>query len=198
MFRLHLFLIAATLGLLVALPAQASDAGLDFNSHSFNIYANTALGRFVPNTANAELGAGFLYDDQNEGDHLKFFHVDLLATGSAGVPGLEGGIGFRGFYGDREHFSGGGLALGGQIAYYFPQYNRLGLSGGLWYSPNVLTGGNFQHYFQYDLDVNYQVLRQATVYVGYRRVELPVEGPEANIRAHAPSQGFHLGIRVNF
>lgn len=198
MFRSPLFLIATALGLLAALPAQASDLGLDFNSHSFNIYANTALGRFVPNTANAELGAGFLFDDQNEGDHLKFLHGDLLATGGLGVPGATGGIGLRGFYGDREHFSGGGLAIGGRVAYYFPQYDRLGLSGSLWYSPSVLTGGNFQHYFEYDFDINYQVLRQATVYAGYRRLELPVEGPEANIRAHAPSQGLHAGIRISF
>jgi len=198
MLRSRLLSIAAAFGLFAALPTQASDAGLDFNGHSFNVFADTALGRFVPNAANAEVGAGFLFDSQNDGDHLKFLHADLLATGSLGVPGATGGIGLRGFYGNREHFSGGGAAIGGRMAYYFPQYNRLGLSGYLWYSPNVLTGGNFQHYFEYGLDINYQVLQQATVYAGYRRLTLPVEGPEANIRARAPNQGLHAGIRISF
>lgn len=197
MNRYRALLIAATLSLLAALPAHASDLGLDFNSHAFNIDGHTDLGRFVPNAANAQLGAGFLYDAHTEGDHLKFLHGDILATGSAG-PGASGGVGLRGFYGNREHFSGGGVAIGGRVAYFFPRFNRLGISGSLWYSPNVLTGGNFQHYFEYGVDINYQVLRQATVYAGYRRLELPVEGPESGIRARAPSQGLHVGLRINF
>lgn len=188
---------SSVLGLLVSLPAHASDVGLDFNTHSFNLDGHTELGRVIPNSVNGELGAGFLYDTESEGDHLKFLHGDVLATGSAG-PDLTAGVGLRGFYGDREHYSGGGVAVGGHLRYIFPRFNRLGVSGGLWYSPNVLTGGNFQHYFQYGADVEYQILRQASIYAGYRRVELPVEGPASGTRPRAPSQGFHIGLRLQF
>lgn len=198
MSKAHLLVLAVVLGVATTLSAHASDIGIDFNDHSFNAYAGTPLHNFVPDVMNAVVGAGFLFDDHNPGDYLKFMHVDLVTTGSLGMTGAAGAVGLRGFYGNREHFSGGGLSLGGWVSYYFPAYDRIGLSGELWYAPNILTGGNYQHYFQYGLDVDYQLLRQATVYAGYRRLELPISGPSGSIRTDAPSQGFHLGIRIEF
>lgn len=198
MSKASLLVFVVLLGMAGALSAHASDVGADFNDHSLNVYGGTALQSFVPSAVNAAVGGGFLFDDHNPGDYLKFIHIDLVTTGGLGVNGATGSVGLRGFYGNREHFSGGGLALGGRVSYYFPAYNRIGLSGGLWYAPNILTGGDFQHYFQYGIDVDYQLLRQATVYAGYRRLDLPISGPAGSVRADAPSQGFHLGIRIEF
>lgn len=198
MSKARLLVFAVMLGAVGTLSAQASNVGADFNDHSFNIYGGTALQNFFPSVVNAAVEGGFLFDDHNPGDYLKFTHVDLVTTGSLGMSGATGAVGVRGFYGNREHFSGEGLAVGGWISYYFPEYNRIGFSGGLWYAPNILTGGNAQHYFQYGLDVDYQLLRQATVYAGYRRVELPISERGWLARADAPSQGFHLGIRIEF
>lgn len=210
MLRMKLIFSVLALSLFVALPAAAqtrtvgvgdinsTNLGLDFNGNSFNAYGNTPLSRFIRNARNAEIGAGFLYDAHTEGDHLRFFHADLLATGSFGVPGASGGIGVRGYFADRSHFDGAGAAIGGRLDYFFPRYNRLGVTADLWYSPDVLTGGDYQHYLQYGIDVNYQLLRQAAIYVGYRRLLLPVQGPAYATTPHAPDQGWHLGIRVSF
>ena len=198
MFKTRLLVFAVMLGAIVPLSVQASNVGADFNDHSFNIYGGTALQNFIPGAVNTAVEGGFLFDDHNPGDYLKFVHADLVTTGSLGINGATGAIGLRGFYGNREHFSGEGLALGGWVSYYFPAYNRIGFSGGLWYAPNILTGGNYQHYFQYGLNVDYQLLRQATVYAGYRRLDLPISGSVGTGRADAPSQGFHLGIRIDF
>lgn len=191
-------LLAAS-GVVFTVPASAQQLGLDFNGYSFDFFGSMLLNKLAPTgPSNAEVGAGFIYDTQNHGDHLKFFRADLMVSGDFGVPGATGAVGVRGFYGDREHFSGGGLALGGELDYFLPQYNRLGVTGSIWYAPDVLTGGNFQHYLQYGADLNYRVLRQATVFVGYRRLLLPVEGSQYNVRAHAPDQGWHVGLRVKF
>lgn len=175
-------------------PAAAQQAGIDFNGYSFNVFGSMPISR-APNT---QAAAGFIYDDKNTGDHLRFVHADFLATGGLGVPGATAGVGARGFFADRDHFDGAGFAIGGQVEYYLPRYNRLGVLANLWYAPGVLTPGDYRRYLQYGADLNYRVLRQATVSVGYRRLLLPVDGARYNQVAHAPDQGWHIGLRVDF
>lgn len=174
--------------------ATAQQLGADFNGYSVNFFGSMPISRSPATTA----GAGFIYDGQNAHDHLRLLYANLLARGDLGVPGATAGVGVRGFFADRTHFDGGGVALGGQVDYYFPRFNRVGMSANIWYAPGVLVPGDYQRYLQYGADLNYRVLRQATLYAGYRRVLLPVEGTRYNLVAHAPDQGWHIGLRVDF
>lgn len=181
------------------LPASAGQLGLDFNGYSFDVFGSMPLDTLAQtNVPSANVGAGFIYDSSTSGDHLKFFHADLLVNGDFGLPGATAGVGVRGVFADREDYNGAGLAVGGKLGYFLPQYNRLGITGDIWYAPNVLMGGDFQHYLQYGVDLNYRVLRQATIFIGYRRLLLPLEGAKSQLRPHSPDQGWHLGLRVDF
>ncbi|TAM11347.1 MAG: hypothetical protein EPN72_04610 [Nevskiaceae bacterium] len=185
-------LCAVTLGWMHGAAAQ--QLGADFNGYSVNLFGSMP----VSQSPSTQAGAGFIYDGQNAHDHLRFLYANLLATGDLGVPGATAGVGVRGFFADRTHFDGGGVALGGQVNYYLPRFNRVGVSAEIWYAPGVLAPGDYQRYLQYGADLNYRVLRQATIYAGYRRIQLPVEGARYNLVAHAPDQGWHIGLRVDF
>ncbi|MDB5985715.1 MAG: hypothetical protein JWR16_768, partial [Nevskia sp.] len=110
--------------------------------------------------------------------------------------GATAGVGVRGFLADRggSHNDGGGAALGGKLGYRIPQLNkRLGVGGYLYYSPDILTFGDFKHYLEYGFDVDYQIIRPAFIYAGWRRLELAVDD-----RSDKADQGVHIGLRVNF
>jgi hypothetical protein len=191
--RLGVILIAAVASL--GLPAQAASVDLDFNNYSFAVNGAASLGP-VAQEAQAEVNGGYLYDGDRNGDHLDFGHIGLLATGQVGPEGVVAGVGLRGFLADRggSHNDGGGAALGGRLGYRIPELNeRLGVGGYLYYAPGILTFGDFQHYLEYGFDVDYQIIRPAFVYGGWRRLELPLSD-----RADRADQGFHIGLRVNF
>jgi hypothetical protein len=183
---------------LAAPGAHAAGGVLDlnFNDSSLRLSGALPLYHFVGGTTGmAE--AGYLYDGQHDHDHVNFGHLGVLASGNLGVPESTAGVGLRGFYARRGSFGGQGLALGGLVDFHVPGLDRLGLMGSLYYAPDVLTGGDYQHYFEFGLDAGYQILREATVYIGYRRLELPLDRPGA----HPPDtadQGGHVGVRLNF
>lgn len=182
-------------GILFGVDARASSIGLDFNPWSFSIDGAFPVGKISPD-ANAEINGGYLRDNDRGGDHLDFGHVGLLATGQVGPQGVHAGVGVRGFLADRggSHKDGGGAAIGGDLSYRIPQLNeRLGILGHFYYAPNILTFGDFHHYLEYGIDVDYQIIRPAFIYVGWRRLELPTSG-----RVDAAHQGLHVGIEVSF
>lgn len=182
---------------LVAVPAMAaSELGLDFNDHAVDVYTALPLSPLAGG-AQTQLTAGYLHNDRRAHDHLNFLRAGLEVNGSFGVPGASASIGLRGFYGDREDFSGGGGALGGAVDYRFPAFNRFDVGGYLYYGPNVLVGGDFNHYLEYGVDAGYQVIRPASIYAGYRRLELPIDGSPRG-RPTAAADGWHIGVKLRF
>ncbi len=193
--RSWIAIIGTAAAVLACTQANAGSVDLNFNNYSFAINGATGLGS-VAQEAEAQLDGGYLFDGDRNGDHLDFGHVGLLATGQVGPEGVTAGVGVRGFLADRggSHNDGGGVAIGGKLAYRIPELNqRLGVTGYAYGSPNILTFGDFHHYIEYGVDVDYQIIRPAFVYVGFRRLELPVDG-----RSDKADQGVHIGLRVNF
>ncbi|SFF32031.1 YfaZ precursor [Fontimonas thermophila] len=129
-------------------------------------------------------------------DDLLVTHVGALVTGDAGAQQFElaAGLGLRGVYVGRDHDSGGALALGGQAEARYPGYERFGLSVYGYYAPEVLSFGEFDQYYEIGTGLDYQVIRSASVYIGYRNVNLRLENG-GDITA---DNGLHVGMRLSF
>ncbi|MFA5938834.1 MAG: YfaZ family outer membrane protein [Sinimarinibacterium sp.] len=174
--------------------AQAEIFDLSIGDNSFRGSFYGPLSRFASDT-NGQYDAGVIVRPKRE-DDLFVAHVGALVTGDAGARdfNLAAGLGVRGVYIGRDHDSGGALALGGQAEARYPGFERIGLSVYGYYAPEVTSFGEFDQYYEIGTGLDYQVLKNASVYVGYRNVKVELETGE-EITA---DNGLHAGLRLSF
>lgn len=182
--------------LLAAASTSASAEILDFSvrSNSFRGALNGPLSRFVSDT-NGMYELGAIIKPKRD-DDLLVSHLGVMVTGDAGMQNfkLAAGLGMRGVYIGRDHDSGGAAAIGGQLEARFPGFERVGYSLYGFYSPEVVTFGEFDQYYEVGSAIDYQLLKDGSVYVGYRNVNLSLE----NGGHLTADNGFHVGIRLHF
>lgn len=179
----------------VALPAQSASLDLNLNDDAVRGEFSGALSSLFSTDAEGQYQLGALYSDDENLD-LKQIHAGLLATGDTGAQEVRAtaGLGVRAQYLDADGGDGGGLALGGQFDIRLAGFERLGLQGYLWYSPKVLSFGDIEDQSEWSLSADYQILRNASVYLGYRQLRIDPE----NGHAFDADDGFHLGFRFKF
>lgn len=140
--------------------------------------------------------AGWLHhQDTGNVAHVGLHLVDFAASGPSAP---EVGIGGRLFYVDADtspsSSQGGALGVGGFFRYAFPQANRFGIRGQLYFAPDVVAFGDTETYFEAGLGFSYNVLRDADVYLGYRYVKAEFTGaPDLSM-----DTGLHIGLRLSF
>ncbi|MDP9142949.1 MAG: YfaZ family protein [Pseudomonadota bacterium] len=191
---------AGAAGLLVAglmlasTAAQAEIFDLSIGDNSFRAAIYGPLSRLASDKK-GQYDVGAIVRPKRE-DDLLVAHVGALLTGDAGAKQFElaAGLGVRGVYIGRDHDSGGAFAVGGQAEARYPGFDRLGLSVYGYYAPEVLSMGEFDQYYEVGVGLDYQVLKDASVYIGYRNVNVELEGG-GDITA---DNGLHGGLRLDF
>lgn len=140
--------------------------------------------------------AGWLHQ-QDTGDvaHLGLHLVDFAASGPAAP---EVGIGGKLFYIDGKTLpsssQGGAVGLGGFFRYNFPQADRFGVRGQLYFAPDVVAFGDVSGYFEASIGLTYDVLRDADIYIGARYVKAEFDNsPDLTM-----DTGVHIGLRLQF
>ena len=68
-----------------------------------------------------------------------------------------------------------GLAAGRQLA------GKLGVVGSIYYAPDILTSGDFENGLELDLKLNYQLLENGAIFVGFRKIEADPGGGDYDI-----------------
>lgn len=186
--------VAAALLCGVSGAAQAEIFDLSVGDNSFRAAFYGPLSRFMSDTK-GQYDAGVIVRPKRE-DDLFVAHVGALVTGDAGAQqfDLAAGLGIRGVYIGRDHDSGGAFAPGGQAEARFPGYERVGFSVYGYFAPEVLCLGEFDQYYEIGTGLDYQVLKDASVYVGYRNVKVELENG-VDITA---DNGLHVGLRLSF
>ncbi|MFC4251465.1 YfaZ family outer membrane protein [Sinimarinibacterium flocculans] len=178
----------------VAGSAHAERFDLSIGDDSYRIALNGPLSRvFSQTTGQYDIGAVVRPERD---DDLLVAHVGALVTGDAGARSFDSaaGLGLRAVYIGRDDNPGGSIAPGGQFEARFPGYERIGFSVYGYYGPEVLTFGDFEEYYEVGTGVDYQVLRDASLYVGYRNINVKVEdGPRITA-----DNGLHVGMRLSF
>jgi hypothetical protein len=187
--------VLAALCILCASGARAE--GLDFNLSEDALrgaFAGSLTDLFPSVDGVYELG--LLAGEQDSADFLQG-HAGLLVTGDAGArdANVTAGLGVRLAVLDVEQVSGGALALGGMLEARLPAFNRIGLVAYAYGAPEASSFGDLEGWLEYSAALDYQVLRNASLYAGYR--QLKVE-PQATGEWMTVDTGWHLGLRLNF
>jgi len=176
----------ATFGALASMGIQAGG--------SFDISLKNEMVRLEHEATQVGTGAhitvGGAYTETNE----YVFSVGLngVDTTNVSVEWL-GGVGFKGYvwHTTDTHFS---AAIGG-FARYTPDYmNGMGLEANLYYSPDIISFMGAESFQELMLRVNYKVMPQARVFIGYHDMSGTVTG---GAREKVDS-GYHIGFRMNY
>lgn len=138
---------------------------------------------------------GILYNEDQKQLDDTLVHAGLLVSGEnwskSGTFSIS--LGGRAVYTSPERIDLGAIAIGGKVR--FSPVHRLGIGGSVFYAPKIISFMDAESYTEMTLRVDYQVLPQAFVFVGYRQVEVDIlEGPE-NVEL---DEGGHVGAKFLF
>ena len=67
--------------------------------------------------------------------------------------------------------NGSALAIGGYVRQSFAQANLVSIRGDVFYAPRVASFGQADHYLELGARLEYQLVEQASVYVGVRKIK---------------------------
>jgi len=172
-----------------ALPVHAQQLDINVNGDAFRIAMDGAM----PNLGKASYDVGVISrsDDKN----FLNVHGGLLLRGDAGAEEvrMRAGLGVRGQYIDIGDATGGGGALGGEFDVRLPEADRFSLFGYGYYQPKVLSTGDVDGQTEWALGLGYEVLRDASLYVGYREVRT-----DLGDYSYTSDDGAHIGLKLNF
>lgn len=185
--------LRAVLALVLALPAgPVLSQAIDLNLNN-----DAVRGEFqgrLPNIG-ARYDIGALVSSRGDSDLLQT-HAGLLVTGDAGAreANVMAGLGGRFLLLDAGQVDGGALAIGGMFEARLPAFNRLGALAYAYWAPGASSFGDLDGHSEYALSLDYEVIRNASIYVGYRQVRVDIkDGPTVTA-----DTGFHGGLRLRF
>lgn len=118
-------------------------------------------------------GFNFLYHEDD--GHVGGVSLHVAGRSKATVFKQETGIGGKLITFDAGGPDGGALAVGGYILHNLASANLLSVRGELYYAPSVVTFGDGNRYAEYSVRLQYQLVDQANVYIGYRNIEVDFE-----------------------
>jgi len=176
------------------LPAAAASFDASIGEEAVRVGVVGDLGS-VFSGAKGKYDLGALWRSEDGADAF-VPHVGILLTGDAGARDAQvtAGLGVRLAYIDGENKEGGAVALGGQVDVRIPGYERIALGAYAYGAPEVTSFGDADSYYDIGVSVGYEVIKDASVYIGWRQVEADVDGG-GDIEA---DDGFHAGLRLNF
>ncbi len=172
--------------------AQTAGKALDINLNSDSVRLGFAWRLGNPNYL---ADVGWLHSE-DDGDvvHASFHLVDAAA--GPNTP-LQAGLGLRVVHTrtDPSVANGTALALGGFARYTLPKADRFNFGGYLYYAPNVTSFGDKDEYFEIGARAGYNVIRDADIYVGVRRIEAKYDGATGR---YTYDSGLHVGFEFRF
>jgi hypothetical protein len=145
----------------------------------------------------AEVTGGALWKDkENDSGSRWAAHLGLLASGERETRGSrwQAGLGGRLYFAEAGSSEALALALGGQVR-WSPGDSPLGLGAYGYFAPDIVTGADAKRFWEAGARVEFEVVRNtASVYVGYRKMEMRLES-DADVTL---DDGGHVGVRIVF
>ncbi|HEY0634112.1 MAG TPA: YfaZ family outer membrane protein [Gammaproteobacteria bacterium] len=199
--------MAFGVGALVVSPAQADSLDLNLNDDSMRMTYEAAMGK------GAAMDVGYYYNDRLKGSDADLMHLGLHVTGDnwsqSGIFNIK--VGGRLVYTDLERYDlnlnkhqydAMALGLGGEVR--FSPVHRLGFGASAYYAPRIASFLDAQRYSEYGVKIDYQLLTQAFIYVGYRQINVEVEHLDDPLMVERFNGKFelddsaHVGLKLLF
>ena len=136
-------------------------------------------------------GFNLLYRD----DDVYVGGATLHVTGrtKATVLKQHTGIGGKFVAFDAGDPSGSALAVGGYLIHNLAAANLLSVRGDIYYAPGVVTFGDGQRYLEFGVRLEYKLVEQASVYLGYRNIDVHFDQSDFDL-----DKSGHLGLIMHF
>ena len=175
---------------LVVQPVLADSLDLNIHTDAMRVTYARAIGQAE---RGLEFDAGLLYA-KNPGETDNLVHAGLMVAGQnwSHQGNFDISLGGRVVAADIKAGNVLGMAIGGRVR--FSPVNRFGIGGQLFYAPKITSFLDSEEYTEWGVAADYQLLTQAFVYVGYRRVEVKIKDKgTAQI-----DDNLHLGMKLLF
>lgn len=177
---------------LVAVAACVSSPVLA-DSLDINLSNDSVQGIYATNWRTAEFNTGVLFNnDRNDW----VASAGLLASGEKQTAEgrIEAGLGGKIYAASVNNDDVLALGLGGQFR-FSPNNGPIGLSGFLYYAPDIVTFLDAKKFWEWGARVEFEVVRKtASVYLGYRKVRADLD----NNSHQTVDSGGHVGVRIAF
>jgi hypothetical protein len=181
-------------------PALVLSAALAPAVHAANLELtlNDEMAQFLVTSSaepwgmrDAETGIGILF---NENDDL-LGTLRLLSTNRVS-PSLRLGVGLQGYLGelDKVDETASAVAIGGNIGFGLAAQVPLTLVLEGWIAPGILAFGDIDGVTELAARVEAAVSPRATVFAGYRTLEMDIDGGGD----YELDDGVNIGVRIGF
>ncbi len=184
------YLIAA---LTAALPLMAQNsAELNLNSDDIEIAGKYEIGYGFDYSGESRnyLHARYLYSGESGTRGESLGEVGYLATGTVGsLTRLRFGIGIMASFADNYM----AVPIGLTVRYQVPVEWPVSLSASLYVAPDPLVFADGDGYNAYRIGVESQIIPNASIYGGYRNINLKYEDGREDF-----NDGWYAGIRFYF
>jgi hypothetical protein len=182
---------------LIALSLVATSSTTLADTLDINLRDTSAQFQYSAALGSTTLGKsamhlGYLYTSKT--NSYVDFGILVKDEVSPNTPGLTVGVGVKGLLAKANTHSTSAVALGGIARYALPAVPRLGIVGSAYWSPSILTFGDADRTIETGARVEYEVIPQATAYLGYRKIRIGLKGlSDATL-----DEGAHIGVRLSF
>ena len=191
MFLRHIFAIGIST-LSVSAVADAFDINLSNDVAQFQYIATMGdVGQ-----GKSEGHAGFLYNDKDN----VLLDVGVLVSNEGDSAALASiGIGIKGVATKIKKNDSAALALGGQVRITPADDRKFSIVARAYFAPDIVTFGDAEKYFEAIVRVEYNIMQNASAYIGYRKVTFDVALPAPlPVTEMDLDVGVHVGVRIAF
>ena len=180
---------------LLAMSASVFADAIDINLRDTSAQLQYKAAMGGTNMGKTEFSMGAIYTQKNN----LLGEAGILVKDDIGgnAPGVSAGVGLKVLSARIKplNMNATALALGGMVRYSPPVERRLGFVGQLYLSPNIITFGGADRYFETGARVEYEIIPQAQVYLGYRNISFNLKNTGVNATF---DEGVHIGVRMAF
>lgn len=178
--------------------AAASRFDANFGADSARIGLDVTIMQ-AQSGSDLEIGASYLGSEIDDDTDASVFTANAHIVGDAGTGFLktQAAVGTQFYFTDVEDVDGGALAVGGFFIARLQNFDRLGFSAEAYFAPDLLTFGDTDQVLEYSIAVEYDLLRETTIYLNYRQVKVDFEFDNFDDEVTVDT-GANLGVRILF
>ena len=191
--KIHSRFFCVCVGVLLSAGAAQAASSLDLGLSNESV--RVRYGKDVNSSPQGrkEVGVGALYNNNDNAMLDAWFHITDEAGSKA--PGLDASVGFKAYLGKTRHLDYLGLGIGGALLYRPVQNNRIVLSVGAHFAPNIVTFLDADNLWEVNARIGYEILPAAIAYISYQNVRVNFSFYE---NEQTIQRGGQLGLELRF